>query len=385
MFKITSASSRLAILSIGLFISLSGCSSDGEERPDYLDANSIQNLQIPPKLTHPNTSGALRIPEPSAKAKAAFNDKQGAEKAVAPQFKGVRLKNDSRLYWLEIDSSVESVWSILPGFLAAEGIAVERVEKLLGFVDTQWMDEYKITYANESSSSSWFGGFAPDYRDKFRLRVVALPGENKTRLFVTHRGVQIVLDDDGTQWQQRESEALLEREIMYRYMLFVGASKAGATDLLADYRSYKSRVTVNEENLASFKVLGAQDTVWLRLKIAMDRLGVSTLKVDQKNGKMDVLIGSLNVVADADKASEDKGWFGSLFGGDIDVDDGGEDYESASTYKEKVSTDEDKFIVHVQQIAGQYASTIQLSNESGSELKEGRGLYFRNALVKQLK
>ena len=199
MRKLKLSRQLVTMLSIGLFVSLSGCSSDGEERPEYLDTTSVRSLEIPPKLSSPDTRGALKLPEPSAKAKKEFAEKKGSSSVVAPSFKGMKLKNDSRLYWLEIDLPVKELWSRLPGFLAAEGIEIERVEKLMGFVDTRWMDEYQIKYADEESGSSWFSDFSPDYKDKFRLRVEAVSKGKKSRLYVAHRGMQIVVTDDASE------------------------------------------------------------------------------------------------------------------------------------------------------------------------------------------
>jgi len=255
MHKLNLTSVVLVLLSFSSFVLLSACSSDGEKRPEYeyMDASSVRHLEIPPKLTMPDTSNGMVLPQPSDAVKNAFADSQGV-KAVAPEFKGMRLKHDSRLYWLEIDESIERVWASLPSFLAAEGIEVDRVERLLGFVDTKWMNEYQVTYGDKGTGSSWLSGFLSDYKDKFRIRVEAIDTD-KTRLFISHRGVELIVKDEGTSWQQRESESLLEREIMYRYALFAGASKHAATDLLSGYQSYQPRVRLNEEDVSSFEVL----------------------------------------------------------------------------------------------------------------------------------
>jgi len=50
-----------------VFSVLQGCSSGGEKRPEYMDAYSVEALQIPPKLTEPDTSGAMKLPQPAAK------------------------------------------------------------------------------------------------------------------------------------------------------------------------------------------------------------------------------------------------------------------------------------------------------------------------------
>lgn len=377
MRSLNLTSSSLAVLLCSSFVFLNACSSDGDTRPEYMDAATIQNLEIPPQLTQPDTNNALHLPEPSAKVKAAFASGDSVVKEIAPAFKGIRLKNESGLYWLEIDSPIEKVWGTLPYFLAAEGIAAERVEKLLGFVDTQWMNEYQMSYGGEEQSSSWLKKFSPDYKDKFRLRLEKID-KNTTRLFVSHRGMQIAMTDDSSAWMQRDSEAMLERELLYRYTLFAGASEKTATDLLAAYKSYQSRVISNSEQLASFQVQGSEHVVWRRLKMAMDRLGVDVLEIDEKNQNIKILVGNLTVVKPADE--EGASWFGGFFGRDVEMDDD-ENYEDG-VYKEASVKLEDRVKLTVQQVSGQYVSEIKL--KSDGEL-EGIALDFRRALLNQLK
>ena len=386
MFNLNLPSHLLVLMFSGFLVTLSACSSDGETRPDYLDATTIKGLEIPPKLTQPDTRGAMRLPEPSEKAKLAFDKQQN--NAIAPVFKGISLKHDSQLYWLEIDSSIDKVWSSLPAFLASEGIAIERVEKLQGFIDTQWMNEYQITYAEATQTSSWFKGFSPDYKDKFRLRVEAVEGEDKTRLYVSHRGMQIVVKNEATQWEQRASETLLEREIMYRYALYSGASVSNATDLLAGYQSYQPRVSLNKDNPDEFNVQGDRATVWLRLKIAIDRLGAEIIKVDEQAGKIEILVGAITEASS--ELNQEGSWFGGFFGRDIVVDDEDDGYRATEPAKPEVEAKsdvaaKDRIKLSVQQIASEYSSTIKLRNGDGSKTESAIALEFRNALVKQLR
>ena len=104
MRSLNLTSSSLAVLLCSSFIFLNACSSDGDIRPEHMDATTTQGLEIPPQLTHPDTNNALHLPEPSEKARTAFAERSSADaavKAIAPVFKGIRLKNDSKLYWLE--------------------------------------------------------------------------------------------------------------------------------------------------------------------------------------------------------------------------------------------------------------------------------------------
>ncbi len=361
---------------------INGCSSNGEERPDYMDAATTSQLEVPPKLTQPNTQGALRLPEPSEKALAAANGKKA--EALASTFDGIELKQAEQLYWLEIDYPVAQVWASLPEFLAAEGIDVQRADRALGFVDTVWMNEYPISYGVEKSGKRWFANFSPDYKDKFRLRVEAI-NEQQSRLFVSHRGLQMMVANEGTQWVQREPEAILERELMYRYALYAGATRTQATELLADYQSYQPRVTENAGNLARFDVQGSADIVWLRLRAAMDRLGVDIVETDNEGRS---LLLSVGTISPAQAAKQSGGWFSGLFGGDVQVDEqyDFEDTRQQERQEEKAQADTaERLQMRVRQQAGVYTSSIIVSYADSSEPLSGDALDFRNALVNQLK
>jgi len=371
------------VLPILLLATLAGCSSDGDKRPEYLDAATVKSLEIPPKLSIPDTQGALRLPKPSHKTQSA---QASQVSPIAPVFKGLELKNDSRLYWLEIDMPVAGVWAQLPDFLASEGIEVDRVEKLLGFIDTSWMNEYKVTYNAEGASSSWFSGFSPDYKDRFRIRLEAVQGTDKTRMFVSHRGLQINVGNDASAWTQRDSEPFLEREILYRFVLFNGISKTGATELLSAYHSYQPRVDRITDTSDEFEVKGDADTIWTRLQIAMDRLGVDIIKSDKASATMNVLVGNLNV--DTKPPQDNSGWFGGLFSGKEVIVDESEEYEDSSSEDTprviKVAP-EDRIALQLKQIAGKGSSKIKISNLDDSAIKGKLVWQFRDALLKQLK
>jgi len=369
-------------LAASVFV-INGCSSNGEERPEYLDAATTTQLEIPPRLTQPDTQGALRLPQPSEKALAAANGKNA--EALAPTFEGIELKHAEQLYWLEIDYPLAQVWASLREFLAAEGIDVQRADRALGFVDTVWMNEYPVSYGEEDSGKSWFAGFSPDYRDKFRLRVEAI-NEQQTRLFVSHRGLQVMVVNEGTKWVQRESEAILERELMYRYALYAGATRVQATELLADYQSYQPRVKENTDNPARFEVKGSADIVWLRLRTAMDRLGVDIVEMDNESRS---LLLSVGIISPAQAAKQESGsWFSGLFGKDVQVEEqyDFEDTRQQEQQEEKAQADTaERLQMRVQQQAGEYASTIIVSYAGSSEPLSGDALDFRNALINQLR
>ena len=165
-------------------------------------------------------------------------------------------------------------------------------------------------------------------------------------------------------------------------MLYSGASKHAATDLLASYNSYQSRVVTTKGDLSSFVVQGEKNSVWKRLNVAMDRLGVDIVKADKKKRKLKVLVGDLNTETKTEENNE--GWFSGFFGRDIDIGEEDEDYQSSEYKKQKVAV-EDKITMNVSQQIVSGISTIKLSFEDGRKIEDGLALDFRNALLKQLK
>jgi len=89
--------------------------------------------------------------------------------------------------------------------------------------------------------------------------------------------------------------------------------------LLAEYQSYQPRVIENADNPARFEVQGSADIVWLRLRAAMDRLGVDIVQSDNEGRSLLLSVGTISP-ARATK-QEAGGWFSGLFGGDVQVDE----------------------------------------------------------------
>lgn len=367
---------------IGFITLLSACSSDGGERPEYMKAQSVKSLEVPPKLTSPDTRTALRFPQPSASAKEkAALSSADIEAAIAPSFDGVRLKQQAGLYFIEMDSPVSDVWAMLPDFLRNEGIETERVEKLMGFVDTRWMDEYKATYGG-GESSSWFKRLSPDYKDKFRIRVEPSEKSGVTRLYVAHRGMQVVVSDDGSHWQQRASEAFLEREILYRFVLFAGAGKSAATTLLADYRPYQSRAQKVKSTTGDFEVAGEPAEVWQRIKLAVDRLGVDVTNENSSRSTLNVSVGDVRQIEKL--REEEKSWFGRLFNSDDVVVDEDEDYE-VSEYKPEKLAKKEKIKLKITLIPSADSSKVLVQHENGKAVTSGTAIDFKHALFNALK
>lgn len=307
----------LGLLMLGLLV-LAGCSSDGEERPEYLDSHTLKGLQVPPRLSTPDTRAELKIPEPSAKALELLKTQENAKGTVAPVFNKVEFKSDNGLFWVEIHESADKLWSKLRDFWAHEGIKLSRDEPLLGVMETEWLNEFKASNLR-GESSSWFSGiFSPDLKDRFHMRVERTQKDDLTRIFVSHRGLEIVVDssEDSSVWVRRQPDLVLEQEILLRLVLFTGLSKAQAVDMFDSYQAYHPRVRQLSDDKSRYAIIGQKDFVWHRLIQALDRLGVEIRRKDQQQGRIDVLVGKLkNTPDNAEEVDEmaESSWLMGLF------------------------------------------------------------------------
>jgi outer membrane protein assembly factor BamC len=366
------------VISISLSVLVASCSSDGEERPEYLDSHTVKGLEVPPTLTRPNNHDELKIPQPTAKAMALLKEREQAQGSVAPIFKGVELQSEQGLYWLLIDEDADVLWMQLKDFWANEGIEIDRDEPLLGFMETKWIKDYKET-RGAGFYSKMLSSLSPDEMDKFRMRVERLKDKKQTRLYVSHRGQEIVVTEDTSRWSRKAADKTLEKEILSRFVLFSGLSKEKTADVFADYKPFQSRIHAIE-GTSDYKITGRTDFVWRRLMHALDRLGVEIKNKNKVDGKAEVLVSKIDdqfVEQEEDKHSytdpEDE----------TSANKKQSESDSASDAGQKQQAESVKVLLKLN--AMNKATRLQLTLADGEEISSGVSLKFRDGLVNLLK
>ena len=314
-----------------------GCGKN--ERPEYQGADYYKSLELPPDLTLEKSTAEMQVPEPTASAIDDFQSRHKLNKAVAPEFKGIRLKHDGSMYFLEVDASPEVVWPKLEAFWEHEGIRLLQNRPMLGFMQTDWTSQMQIR-EDANYLVKLFTKLEPDFRDKFRMRVEPAADRTKTHIFVAHYGIEVFVeisgDDQGaTQWRGRESDIELERELLSRLTLFAGLSDNQAESLLREYKPMQSYVTYREtfrgddigtpvegdmgsQRIAVLSMKGTMDFVWYRTIRALDRMQMDDISLDKKKGRISFTVPAETRLTDADEAlEEDSGsnWFSGLFKG----------------------------------------------------------------------
>lgn len=349
---------------------LAACSSDGEQRPEYLDSYSVQQLEIPPELMRPSSNEELRIPEPSEKALASIQARDGVEGRVSPRFKGIELQSNGDMYWLLLQKNADEVWPLLREFLANEGINIYREEPLLGFIETEWVKEYEAS-RDAGFLKKMFRALSADKLDKFRLRLERVESEQQTKVYVSHRSLEIVVVDDGSSWKQAVPNKMLEKEFLYRMVLFAGMSQEKADDIFQGYKSYQARIRrIGEDQSSVYEITGNKHIVWKRIIQAMDRLGADVKKIDEVNGTLEVLVGEVatELLEEKDELSETS-WLMKLLSSDDD----------------EVRDTQGRISVFVSLEELNSSTRMQLSLANNQPIESGLAEKFREGLVGLLK
>jgi outer membrane protein assembly factor BamC len=364
---------------------VAGCGKN--ERPEYQGADYYKSLELPPDLNLDKSSAEMEIPEPTVSALEDFQSRHKLNKAVAPEFKGIRLKNDGSMYFLEVDAAPEVVWPKIEAFWEHEGIRLLQNRPMLGFMQTDWTTQLQIR-EDANYLTRLFSKIEPDFRDKFRLRVEPAADRTKTHIFVAHYGIEVFVeyDEDGssqTQWRGRKSDIELEREVLSRMTLFAGLSENQAESLLLDYKPMQSYVTYRETftaddidppaqggmdsgKIAVLSMKGSMDFVWYRTIRALDRLEMEDISLDKKHGKISFTTPALDGQP-AGGESDESGWLSGLFKDDSD---------------EKKSSKAEKFVLVLAEQPGYVNFT--LLDSRGMEASSATAAQLRAALAMAL-
>lgn len=277
-----------------ILILLITASCSGNDRPVYQGAEYYKNLEVPPDLTTPETSGQLNVPKPTEEALQRFRDNNKLETVITPKFDGVRVVNYAGNSWIEVDNNVDKVWPRLLEFWETEGVEVVEARPLLGYMETEWTERLN---PDSGYFKSMFQKFQPDQKDKFRVRVEKFDSGNKTRLYIAHARIERVARGEYADefiWVSRPSNLEAERELIARMSLFAGIKRDASLQLLENYRPYSSLVKIDRANTTALTMTGSMDFVWRRAMRALDRMQMQDISEEKQNSTIRFVVAKVS-------------------------------------------------------------------------------------------
>ena len=289
---------------------LSGCFSNEEVKPsekelgnlkiNYYSNKSVTSLEIPPDLTSPEMQNAFRLSEFVSDVKENYvdfsNDSQDKVKVLTNPV-GIIVKKYGQMRWLEIDKSPEEVWILAREFLKLQGFSLEKDNKKTGILETNFLENRPDIPETSLGFIRSLLGRALDQQytfasvDKYRIRIEPLENSTKTSLFLSLTSLEEMIDpriDDPqrygeTAWKYREKDLILETEMLYRLMLYLGGDDAKAKILEAkDEKNVNATVMDSINGYA--KLVFNLDTLdtWDRMSWAIDQNNIDIEDKDIK-------------------------------------------------------------------------------------------------------
>ncbi|MCK4704705.1 MAG: outer membrane protein assembly factor BamC, partial [Gammaproteobacteria bacterium] len=188
-----------------------------------------------------------------------------------------------------------------------------------------------------------FNSASPDKLDKFRMRVEPEQSNDKTKIFMSHSGMEKSVEGDDVNWRSRCTEEELEREMLNRLALFVGLDDSKAIKAFENYRPFASRVEVPKDKANTLYITGDMDFVWKRSLRALDRMGMDVVEMDAAKHQIKVAIEKLSkedLGGERDEIAESS-WLMQWFSGS------GEDYAEDESRQFTLTFENKDGVVHL--------------------------------------
>lgn len=271
--------------------------SSSDPKVDYKKSQSLPPLEIPPDLTSSTIDDTLAVPDidPAGTATlSVYNEERqdpqvrGTEN-VLPQQDSIRVERDGDKRWLVMQGEPEQVWPKVREFFLQSGFLIKQEDPRIGIMETDWL-ENRADIPKDPIRSILSKAFDSLYssatRDKYRVRLERGKEPGTTELYLSHRGVEEVVQGDSTIWQPRPSDPELEIEMLNRLVASFGVDDKKAKALLAQQESAAPRAQLTRDSEGrAFLTLGEDfSRAWRRTGLALDRVGFTVEDRDRSRG-----------------------------------------------------------------------------------------------------
>ncbi len=350
-------------------LALSGCDSipfvgDAMNKtPDYKGAGRSRPLEVPPDLTSISANDSFSVPGGST-TYSSYSQGQAEQpleqEKVLPNPDNVRLERAGSQRWLVVQADPEKIWPVIRDFWAELGFAVRVENAQTGVMETEWVDPGSLTKDDHGSYLDKFQGWLDklntlNSRQKFRTRIDRGTTAGTTEIYMSHRSVTDVPEDDGkvrvqtpygvvengyalnnkntrTQNENVRADAEdLDAELLRRLMVRLGVEEQKSRSIIAaNSNELHAKLAQNKDGTLNLTVNDEFDRAWRRVGLALDRVG---FVVEDKNRSQGLYYVKYTDVDIDDSPKKKKGLMDKLkFWGD-DEDKNKNDQSDKSTEK----------------------------------------------------
>lgn len=284
-----------------LALALTACSLDSvlpEKSIDYKKAKTGNTLEVPPDLTQPGRDDTMAVPDISPSGTATYSDYAGERRTagavagsqVMPRQEDIRLEHEGNRFWLVVQGTPEQVWPQVREFWLENGFLLRVDNPTIGIMETNWAENRADIPQGpiRAALSKVFDSFySAGTRDKFRVRLERGQEPGTTEVYLTHTGVEEVVQGDfpqteGSVWKPRPRDPELEAELLKRLMVHLGIDKERAQRVVAQ-RTQREKP---EARLVDGAVILNEpfSRAWRYTGLALDRVGFAVQDRDRAEG-----------------------------------------------------------------------------------------------------
>jgi len=315
---------------------LSGCFFSKEDKtiikqsPDlgsmpikYYSNKSVTSLEIPPDLTKPDFQNSFRISEfvDTKENYVNLTNKELLNEKVLALTSKVEVKKSGTRRWLIVDKPSDIIWSMTQEFLKSEGFAIKEINKKTGIIETDYLEnrpdlpDRSVGLIRSLIQKATGQSYSLPVLDMYRVRVEPI-NENTTEVHFSISSMQEVVQydpqniagkEEKTLWQAKERDPMIEVEMLYRFMVFLGADQV--KEKIINATNEKSVSARLDKNLNGYSKLIFEHNIldtWDFLSWGLDGAKINIEDKDLKERSI-----YINVARTADK-----GIFSNMFGDD---------------------------------------------------------------------
>jgi outer membrane protein assembly factor BamC len=297
MFIFDFSKSRSVCL-LALCLVATGCGSViGTDKVNYkseAEDKKVAPLEVPPDLTKMERNKRYQMPDGSISAKSVNGEKEVINTTVVTsplKLADLQIKKSGNQVWLEVARTPEVLWPQVKEFWAESGFTFAKEDPKVGLLETDWAEnraKLPQDFIRRNLGKVIDTLYSTGERDKFRISVERTP-DNKTEIYVTHRGLIEVYADTlsrRTVWQPRPNDPELEKEFLRRLMIKLDPNQTGSessTELAIQTKPSASNLNmVNGKPTVNFSQ--GFDIAWRRVGATLDRNGFTVEDRDRKQG-----------------------------------------------------------------------------------------------------
>ncbi len=341
---------------------------------------TVEPLEIPPDLTSSTIDEALVVPDIAPSDSATYSDyiseRQGRpvvrSTAVLPTLEDIRVERDGDKRWLIVRADVDQVWAKARAFWIENGFLLTVENPNIGIMETNWAEnraDIKQDFMTDALRKFLDRLYTAATRDRYRVRLERGATPGTTELYLTHRGMQEVVKQEGgdtvttTVWQARPTDHELEAEMLRRMMVYFGVEDQKARRVLARKEQGAPRAQLFKDGRgnASLRIEEDFGRAWRLVGVALDRVGFSVEDRDRSRG--------LYYVRYNDPYKDDE-------------DDSGL-FSKLAFWKGGEEDEETEYLVHVKGSGD--SSRVTVLNKDGEPERSGTGTRILTLIEEQIK